>query len=168
MGPAEIPEKRLATYRYSVWKAGRQGVPFKMPPRHPFNPLPWLRLILARGSATADIDAVFNAVWADGLDVADPAVVAEVAAGLEPMEHPEIDSDAVKQMLRANTDEAVGLGVYGVPTFAVADPAGGRRRLFWGQDAGDMLLDWLDDPALFQSPEMHRAETCGVAAERRR
>ena len=56
----------------------------------------------------------------------------------------------VKQALRANTDEALGLGVFGVPTF-VAD-----GELFWGDDATDMFLDYLRDPKLFDGAEMSR------------
>ena len=37
LGPAEIPAKRRQTYRYCHWLAGKRGVPFKAPPRHPFN-----------------------------------------------------------------------------------------------------------------------------------
>ena len=55
MGPAEIPAKRRQTYRYCHWQAHKRGIPFKTPPRHPFNPLAVLRLSLALGS---DIDAV--------------------------------------------------------------------------------------------------------------
>ena len=43
-GPAEIPAKRVQTYRYCHWLAEKRGIPFKAPPRHPFNPLPLLRL----------------------------------------------------------------------------------------------------------------------------
>ena len=49
LGPAEIPPKRRFVYRYFKWNADRLDIPFKMPPRHPFNPLPSLRLCLAAG-----------------------------------------------------------------------------------------------------------------------
>ena len=38
-GPAEIPAKRVHTYRWCHWYAARHGIPFRMPPAHPFNPL---------------------------------------------------------------------------------------------------------------------------------
>jgi 2-hydroxychromene-2-carboxylate isomerase len=49
-GPAEIPAKRRQTYRYCHWLAGKRGMPYKMPPRHPFNPLAVLRLAIALGA----------------------------------------------------------------------------------------------------------------------
>ena len=55
LGPAEIPPKRRFVYRFFQWNADRLGVPFAMPPRHPYNPLPSLRLCVAAG---AQIDQV--------------------------------------------------------------------------------------------------------------
>ena len=40
MGPAEIPPKRQFVYRFFRWQAIQRGMPFTMPPVHPFNPLP--------------------------------------------------------------------------------------------------------------------------------
>ena len=52
-----------------------------------------------------------------------------------------VDSDDVKAQLKANTDEAIARGVFGVPTFAVDD------KLFWGFDALPMLAAYLSgDP----------------------
>jgi predicted DsbA family dithiol-disulfide isomerase len=68
--------------------------------------------------------------------------------------------EGVKAQLRENTDEAIRLGVFGVPTFAVDD------HLFWGIDATEMLLDYLDDPQLFDSDEMKRLAYLPVAAAR--
>ena len=44
VGNAEIESKRRFTYRFVVWRARKMGVPLKMPPTHPFNPLNALRL----------------------------------------------------------------------------------------------------------------------------
>ena len=46
-GPAEIPAKRLFTYRFCVWQARNSASPLKFPHEHPFNPLPLLRLAIA-------------------------------------------------------------------------------------------------------------------------
>jgi len=172
LGPAEIPEKRLATYRYCIWLADRMGAPFRMPDVHPFNPLGLLRLAVARGGLQSDLAAMFQAVWGDGRDAGDAAVLAEIEAALGPAPGPVLDAQAAKDALRANTEEAVARGAFGVPTFAVQTDAaqgdGGGHRIFWGLDAGEMLLDWLKDPALFDKAAMKRAETCRVGAERRR
>ena len=42
-GPAEIPAKRIWTYRSCAWTAQSLGIPFQAPAAHPFNPLPYLR-----------------------------------------------------------------------------------------------------------------------------
>ena len=54
-GPAEIAPKRTWTYRACVWWAEQHNVPFRMPAAHPFNSLPYLRLVIAarRGQALA-------------------------------------------------------------------------------------------------------------------
>ena len=70
-GPAEIPAKRVQTYRWCHWYAARRGIPFRMPPAHPFNPLRPLRLAVARGAEPALIRALFDAIWAEGRDPSD-------------------------------------------------------------------------------------------------
>ena len=47
LGPAEIPPKRIHTYRLVLFEAQRRGIPFRFPPSHPFNPLKPLRLLAA-------------------------------------------------------------------------------------------------------------------------
>src|SRR5215470_3461402 len=81
-GPAEIPSKRRFTYRFVLWRARRLGLPLRMPPAHPFNPLAALRLIIAAGSSSRAAATVLNAVFRDGRDVNDPAVIAALAAEL--------------------------------------------------------------------------------------
>ena len=66
----------------------------------------------------------------------------------------------MKNALRHNTARAVAAGVYGVPTFAV------DSELFWGFDRTDMLLDYLDNPAMMQVSEMQRLTQVPKAAER--
>jgi DSBA-like thioredoxin domain len=57
-----------------------------------------------------------------------------------------------KLRLRANTDEALALGVWGVPSFVV------RGQLFWGTDSLPMMPDFLRHPQLFDMPEMQRLD----------
>ena len=62
-----------------------------------------------------------------------------------------IEDQGVKDRLRANTEAAVELGLFGVPTAIVDD------ELFWGQDSTSMLFAYLKDPELFRDDEMVRA-----------
>ena len=72
-----------------------------------------------------------------------------------------VSSDTIKQTLRDNTERAVATGVYGIPTFVINDV------LFWGFDRTDMLLEYLKDPTLLQTPEMQRLTAVPSAAERK-
>src|ERR1700680_2609810 len=105
LGPAEIPSKRRFTYRFALWRARRIGVPMRLPPAHPFNPLAALRLIIAAGSDQRAAGTVLDAVYREGRDVADAAVIAALARELGVADPQAVLGDAtVKQRLRDNTD----------------------------------------------------------------
>ena len=63
LGPAEIPPKRLHTYRLCIFEAERRGIRFRFPPSHPFNPLRPLRLIAARDAAPSAVRTVMDKIW---------------------------------------------------------------------------------------------------------
>lgn len=174
LGPAEIPAKRDWTYRQIQWLAHTHGIRLDLPAAHPFNPLPLLRLGLASATAEAPgetsryvTELLFQHVWHGGADAADPARLSELQARLQdhvaqrgrPWIEP--DSDTVKQRLRANTDEALALGLFGVPALVV----GGR--IFWGFDALPMLKAWLDGDAWFDSGAWEAAARTAVGVQRR-
>jgi len=161
LGPAEIPAKRRFTYRFALWRARRLGLPMRFPPAHPFNPLAALRLIIAAGSDQRAAGIVLDAVFRDGRDVSAPAVIADLAQQLGIVDPESALADpALKQRLRDNTNWAISRGVFGVPTLLVGE------ELFWGHDALDMALDYLNRPGAFADAEMQRANTLPVAARR--
>lgn len=161
-GPAEIPGKRDFTYRFVHWQARRAGVPLRFPPAHPFNPLAALRLAVALEARDAAVDAIFREVWEHGRAVDSVEAVAPLAArlGVDDVAAT-LASPAIKDRLRANTEAAIAAGVFGVPTLAVGD------RLFWGNDATPMLVDWLDHPDAFEDAELARIATLPSAISRR-
>jgi len=160
-GPAEIPSKRRFTYRFVLWRARRLGLPLRMPPAHPFNPLAALRLVIAAGSDTRAAGTVLQAVFGEGRDLTDPAVIAELGARLGVGDPQSAIADpAVKQRLRENTLWASSRGVFGVPSFVIGE------ELFWGHDACDMALDYLARPQAFADAEMRRIESLPIAAAR--
>jgi 2-hydroxychromene-2-carboxylate isomerase len=162
-GPAEIPSKRRFTYRFVLWRARQMGLAMRFPPAHPFNPLAALRLIVAAGADRRAATLVLEAVFRDGRDVSNPEVIAELARQLGVADAERAVSDPqVKQQLRENTDWAISLGVFGVPTLVIG------KELFWGHDAFGMALDYLNDPAAFQGREMQAVEALRVGAERAR
>lgn len=147
LGPAEMPGKRDWTYRQVLWQAHTQGVDLQMPASHPFNPLSLLRLALAcspQGAPNRYVcETVFKHVWQGGAPADDPERLAQLTQLLAPQRS--VASDEVKAQLKANTDEALALGVFGVPTIAVDD------KLFWGFDALPMLNDYLNKDPWFDA-----------------
>ena len=161
-GPAEIPAKRVHTYRWCHWYAARHGIPFRMPPAHPFNPLRPLRLAVAQGAEPALIRAVFDTIWAEGRDVSRDDEWQGLTERLAIADADEaIARPEVKEALKKSTEEAAKRGVFGVPTFAI----GGE--LFWGLDATDLVLDFLNDPGLLETGEYARIANLPIAQARK-
>lgn len=135
LGPAEIEGKREWTYRQVLWLAQAHGIAMQMPAMHPFNPLPLLRLAIA---CSADgrpkrwvCETVFRHVWQGGASAVDPLRLQTLAAQLQPAR--DAAHDSVKAQLKANTDDAIERGLFGVPTFEV------DGKLLWGFDSLPML-----------------------------
>jgi 2-hydroxychromene-2-carboxylate isomerase len=161
-GPAEIPGKRLHTYRQCAWLAAERGMPFRMPPAHPFNPLGALRLLCALGPTLEQAQIASNFVFGEGRDPSDPAELEALGRKLGVSDAGRLGvEEPAKTKLRANTDEAVARGVWGVPTVAI------DGELFWGADSFPMLLAFLDDPSLFATDEMRRYADLPTGATRK-
>jgi 2-hydroxychromene-2-carboxylate isomerase len=172
-GPAELPAKRLQTYRHTYWMAGQHGIAMKYPPAHPFNPISALRLAIALECGYAAIKTIFEFIWMEGRSTADEWPALAERLGLSRAEADAmIAAPRVKQALAANGREAIARGVYGVPTFDARrerpDASGVTTgELFWGLDATDMLLDYLEHPDVFDDPEMRRIAALPVGAARK-
>ena len=163
LGPAEIEPKKVFIFRQCAWRARRMGVDFNLPPNHPFNPLRALRLAEALDGDLKAVQAIFRSVWVDG-DLPDND---EGWAGIQASAGV-IDGDAmvndpeIKARLKTNGDKAIAAGAFGVPTFVI----GGE--VFWGDDAFDMVLDYLENPDMFSDDDMKRADGLVPTAVRRR
>ena len=161
-GPAEIPAKRLFTYRHVLWRAAQRGQPMRFPPTHPFNPLPALRLCLALDARPEAITAIFDWIWKHGRAADSVEALAPLARelGIDDVAAA-IGAPAVKERLKTNFEAAVAAQVFSVPTLAI------DGELFWGDDAFDFAAAVLDDPGLLQEPAMRALETLPVGAARR-
>lgn len=153
-GPAEIEPKRAWTFRQVHWLAQRHGITLQTPAQHPFNPLALLRLALAcadDGQAPNRYvcETIFRHVWHGGADANDAQRLAALAQTLGPRRDPA--GAEVKQALKSATDEAIALGLFGVPTVEV------DGRLFWGLDGLDMLAACLRGDAWFDGPAWQQA-----------
>ncbi len=120
----------------------RHRLPWRRPSAFPRGSLLAARVGCAAGDAPwapAFHRAVFRANFAEDRDIADPAVLQDVLAGLGQDAGALLARAAsaeVKQALRDRGAEAARLGIFGAPDFVV----GGE--LFFGQDRLDDALAW--------------------------
>jgi len=120
----------------------RQGIGFQRPSRFPRNGLlaarvacrfaeePWL---------PAFARAVYVANFASDLDISRPETIRECLAACcddAPARIAAVDSPDAKALLRAQTERAAALGIFGAPSFLVGD------ELFWGNDRLEDALEW--------------------------
>lgn len=162
LGPAEIAPKRDWTYRQVQWLAHTQGVELQLPASHPFNPLALLRLAVASDAQGLPnryvCETLFRHAWRGGAEAADAqrlqVLTQQLGFALD------ANSEEVKARLKAHTDEALALGVFGVPTFAV------DGKLFWGLDALPMLRDYLAGDPWFEAGAWEAAASVAQGVRR--
>jgi 2-hydroxychromene-2-carboxylate isomerase len=168
LGPAEIPSKARWMMLDVARKARRLGVPIAPPASHPFPPLLALRVTHAAEPGEPRrrlVDALFRAVWAESVDVSNPAEVARIArtAGSDgDALLAAAASDSVKARLRDATEAAVREGVFGVPTCLV------DGELFWGFDDLAHLELFLDGRDPLRPGDRERLLDYRATARRRR
>jgi len=162
LGPAEIEPKRRHTYQQVLWMARREGIPFKMPPAHPFNPISALRLAIALECSVDAIKTIFRFIWAEGNSPDRPDNWQTL---LSLFDDPDLDgrvqNQNVKDRLRKDTEEAARMGVFGVPSIGVG------HELFWGFDMTEMAVAYLNDPNVIGDSEMQRVRDLPVGVMRR-
>ena len=119
------------------------GLPFRRPEPFPQHSLLAARVALAglaQGWGEDFCRAVFRAEFGEGRRIDDPAVLSDILAELQIEPEPVLMSaqcDPIKMQLRAQTEEAERLGIFGAPTFTTAD-----GELFWGNDRLERALRW--------------------------
>jgi 2-hydroxychromene-2-carboxylate isomerase len=136
------PPKGRYMWRDLERLCAKDGVPFRRPSNFPRNGL--LAARIANWFATADwvpdfCRAIFLANFAEDREIADPAVVRNCLDRLGlPGETLIADAQSPdgKAALHDTVRRAQGLGLFGAPSFVVAD------ELFWGNDRLDDALDW--------------------------
>ena len=143
--PVTIPAKGKYMLTDMARFARRYGVPMQFNPHFPINTLPLMRAAVGMQVAMPErlaglIATVFRAMWVEALNMGDPAVAAEVLerGGFDARAVLALASDpAVKEALKANTEEAVQRGAFGAPTMFVGE------QMFFGQDRLDFVAEAL-------------------------
>ncbi len=144
--PVSVPAKGNYIFEDFMRFAKRYGVAFQRNPHFPIMTLAFMRGAIALQARDDPrfmeyCRTVFTAIWADALNLNDPAIAAEVLrkGGFDPQELMARANDpATKDALKAATQDAVARGVFGAPTFFVGD------QMFWGQDRMDFVKEALD------------------------
>lgn len=173
LGPAEIPGKREWTYRQASWLAHHHGLAFDLPTAHPFNSLTLLRLGLSCATEAAPGDTnryvteqLLHHVWLGGQDAVAPDRVDALQTRLQ--KHMALrgrewlapDHDEIKQRLRNNTEEALALGLFGVPSMVL------DGQVFWGHDALPMLRAYIEGDGWFERGHWAEAAARPVGIQR--
>lgn len=143
VSPIMTEPKRRWLFKDLERCAADHAIPFRANPSFPFSTAALLRGAVAakaRGELFEYGQAVFLAIWRDGLAMNDleVATAAMTAAGLDGRQYSaDFDDAQYKEQLTVNTDDAVAKGAFGAPTF-IAD-----SELFFGQDRLDHLKQHL-------------------------
>jgi 2-hydroxychromene-2-carboxylate isomerase len=141
---AETPAKRdYELLEFNRFIKANGLTKFKMNPHFPVNSLRIMRMAVAaqhEGVAAAYNEAMFAAMWEDGLNLADVETINAVvaAAGLDTAAlTARAEDPAIKAELIANTEAAVARGAFGIPTFFAGD------EMFWGKERLGQLAEAL-------------------------
>jgi 2-hydroxychromene-2-carboxylate isomerase len=137
------PEKGRYMWRDLARLCADLDVPFRRPDPFPQNSLLAARVALValdQNWGEAYCVALFRAQFGDGRRIDDDGVLGDVLATLQVDPSPVLAaarSDAIKTRLRAQTEEAQRLGLFGSPSFTTED-----GELFWGNDRLEAALRW--------------------------
>lgn len=141
--PASVPFKMPYVRSDMARFVAKYKIPFRMNPNFPVNTIKMMRgAVVAEeeGFLPNYMNCCFKAMWIDGRNMAEDAVIAEAfaAAGLDAAHIARRSGeDAVKDRLKLYTGAAAGRGVFGAPTFFVGD------EMFFGQDRLDFVEEAL-------------------------
>ncbi len=120
--------------------------PLKTPAGHPLRSVDALRVTLACDCDPKVIDGFYSAYWAEGRDIGEESVLRSVvnASGRDPdAALARSKEPSIKDELRARTERAIELGVFGAPSFLK-----NGEELFFGQDRMHLVAGLEIEPFL--------------------
>ncbi len=147
-GPGEVVPKREFLLKQMLRYSSKNQIEFTTPKIHPFNSLYALRLTLSCVAGDLQekvIETLWKAGWQKRIDMGMPEdLIQELLQNNLPAEelYEKSFSKEAKQELKNNIQEAIGLGVFGVPSFVI------DGELFWGEDSMEDLENFIsgNDP----------------------
>jgi len=119
------------------------GLRFMRPATFPQNTLLAARVALVGLTEVWGEDycrAIYRAEFAEGQEIQESAAIVGILASLGLDVDSVLDraqSNDIKAQLRAHTEQAERLGIFGSPSFVTAD-----GELFWGNDRLEAALNW--------------------------
>jgi 2-hydroxychromene-2-carboxylate isomerase len=138
-----FPAKGRNMWRDLERTCGTLGLPFVPPATFPQNTLLAARVALVGLAETWGEDycrAIYRAEFGEGRTIEEAETIAGVLASLGLNASAVLDraqSNDIKSQLRANTEEARRLDIFGSPSFVTTD-----GELFWGNDRLEAALSW--------------------------
>jgi 2-hydroxychromene-2-carboxylate isomerase len=120
----------------------KYGIPFKRPTQFPRNGVLAARVACiasSEGWCPEFTKAVFCANFAEDRDISDPAIIFGILESLGLDGHQmirRVESPENKGLLRNQTEKAIGIGIFGAPTFVVGN------EIFWGNDRLEDAIEW--------------------------
>jgi 2-hydroxychromene-2-carboxylate isomerase len=136
------PAKGAYMWRDMERQCARYGIPFRRPSVFPRNGLAAARVAVAgdgQGWLPGFVREIYLASFREDRDIAEPAIILQALASAGCRDPKAVldasSTDQAKAWLRANTEEAVALGIFGAPSFVA------RGELFWGSDRMQEALE---------------------------
>jgi 2-hydroxychromene-2-carboxylate isomerase len=166
LGPAEIVPKRQWTFEHVVWQAHQHHIPIGMPPAHPFNPLPFLRLAIACECSREAVREIFRFIWVKGHALENEAAFDRLLASLSKT-RADLELPAIKEQLKANTEQAITKEVFGVPTLLV-ESEGRVAQKFWGFDSSAMAISFIKREPFWSEKILAQAQHLPNGLQRKR
>ncbi len=126
-------------YRFQELKRWRNhlDLPLNLEPKFfPVNDRAAAGMVIAAQNNIDLAGAFLRAVWAEERNIADPDTIVSIAndMGLDGAAlFAKSDTPEVTKIWEANTRDAMEVGVFGAPTYAIGE------QLFWGQDRLEFL-----------------------------
>lgn len=143
-GPGEVQPKREFLLKQCLRYAAKNKIDFTTPKTHPFNSLYALRLALQSTAGDLQpevIKTLWLAGWKTRIDMGEPEelklALSEAGLPAEELFEKSFSKEA-RAELKANIQEAISFGVFGVPSMVI------ENEVFWGNDAVEDMLNFMN------------------------